>query len=96
MHLPGFKRDPIREELRRISRESSRLGQTTRRLVEEASAVPSGRYRPISSVSPASQVRSTPVLLVEGRRARRNVVIAAVAALILAWVLFLLVANWSA
>jgi len=96
VNIPSFRRDPIREELRRVTRESSRLGHTTRRLVEEASVIPSNRNRPISSVSPTSITRHTPVLLVESRLARRKVVFAAAAALILAWILFRLVAGWSA
>jgi len=96
MNFPIFRRDPIREELRRITRESSRLGHTTRRLVEEASVIPSGRNRPISAVSPAQTIRHSPVLLVESRLARRKVVLAATSALILAYILFRLVAGWSA
>ena len=79
-----------------MTRESSRLGHTTRRLVEEASIIPSNRSRPISSVSPTSFTRHNPVLLVESRLARRKVVFAAAAALVLAWILFRLVAGWSA
>ena len=93
MKLPGLKRDPIREEMRRINRESSRLGHTSRRLVEEASMVPSGRHQAIRSVSPASQVKQTPTLLIESRMARRKVVIAATISLLLAWILFRLVAG---
>jgi hypothetical protein len=93
--LPGFKRDPIREELRRLNRESSRLGQTARRLVEESAQVPrtrSGNFPArVSSVT-----RREPVLKVEGRLARRKVLLAAVVAGALAWILFRLVANWSA
>ena len=96
MDFPSFRRDPIREELRRVTRESSRLGHTTRRLVEEASVIPSGRNRPISAVSPAHTLRHSPVLLVETRLARRKVVLAATSALILAYILFRLVAGWSA
>jgi len=96
VNFPSFRRDPIREELRRVTRESSRLGHTTRRLVEEASVIPSNRSRPISSVSPTSFTRHNPVLLVESRLARRKVVFAAAAALVLAWILFRLVAGWSA
>jgi len=94
MSLPGFKRDPIREELRRINRESSRLGQTARRLVEEAAQVSQAKmssFRPPES----PQVRREPVLKVEGRLARRKVLLAATVAGALAWVLFRLVANWS-
>jgi hypothetical protein len=93
VQLPSFKRDPIREEMRRITRESSRLGHTSRRLVEEASMVPSGRHQAIRSVSPASQVKQTPTLLIESRMARRKVVIAATISLLLAWILFRIVAG---
>gem|GEM_PF-730473 len=93
VQLPGFKRDPIREEMRRINRESSRLGQTSRRLVEEASMVSPGRHEAIRSVSPASQVKQPPSLLVESRMARRKVMIAATISLVLAWILFRLVAG---
>lgn len=91
----GFKRDPIREELRRLNRESSRLGQTARRLVEESAQVPrtrnSAHHLPTASIS-----RREPVLKVEGRLARRKVLLAAAVAGALAWILFRLVANWSA
>jgi hypothetical protein len=91
--LPGLKRDPIREEMRRINRESSRLGHTSRRLVEEASMVSSGRHQAIRAVSPTSQVKQTPTLLIESRMARRKVIIAATISLLLAWILFRLVAG---
>ncbi|NBS49630.1 MAG: hypothetical protein EBS97_03330 [Verrucomicrobia bacterium] len=84
VQLPGF---------RRINRESSRLGQTSRRLVEEASMVSPGRHEAIRSVSPASQVKQPPSLLVESRMARRKVMIAATISLVLAWILFRLVAG---
>jgi len=93
MAMMGFKRDPIQEELRRISRESSKLGHTARRLLEETAVVDSGRHRPISSVSPASHVKHEPVLLVESRMARRKVILAASLAAILAWILFRILAN---
>jgi len=93
MAMIGLKRDPIQEELRRLSRESSRLGQTARRLVEETAVVDSGRNRPISSVSPTSQVKHEPVLLVESRMARRKVMLAAVIAAALAWLLFRILAS---
>ena len=93
MPIHGFKRDPIQEELRRLSRESVRLGQTARRLVEETAVVDSGRHRPINSVSPASQVKHEPVLLVESRMARRKVIFAAVIAAALAWLLFRILAS---
>ena len=90
-----LRKDPIREELRRLNRESSRLGQTARRLVEESAQVerqPSlGFSYPLPSVS-----RREPVLKVEGRLARRKVLLAAAAAVALAWILFRLVAGWSA
>lgn len=95
MSLPGFKRDPIREELRRLNRESSRLGQTARRLVEESAQVPrrpSEGYPALATSLP----RREPVLKVEGRLARRKVILAAAVAGALAWILFRLVANWSA
>lgn len=95
MSLPGFKRDPIREELRRINRESSRLGQTARRLVEESAHVPRAKYGTLSNPSFTPR-RREPVLKVEGRLARRKVLLAATAAGALAWILFRLVANWSA
>jgi len=95
MPLPGFKRDPIREELRRLNRESTRLGQTARRLVEESVQVPQTRNGgfPVSTVPIP---RREPVLKVEGRLARRKVLLAAAVAGALAWILFRLVANWSA
>ena len=93
MTFLGLKRDPIREEMRRINRESSRLGQTSRRLVEEASMVTSGCHQPIRSVSPMSQVKQAPTLLVESRLARRKVIVAAIISLMLAWVLFRLVSG---
>ena len=93
VNLPGLKRDPIREEMRRINRESSRLGHTSRRLVEEASMVSSGRHQAIRAVSPTSQVKQTPALLIESRMARRKVIIAATISLLLAWILFRLVAG---
>ena len=95
MSLPGFRRDPIREELRRVNRESTRLGQTARRLVEESAQVPrarNGSYPPPATLMP----RREPVLKVEGRLARRKVLLAAAVAGALAWILFRLVANWSA
>jgi hypothetical protein len=95
MSLPGFKRDPIREELRRLNRESTRLGQTARRLVEESVQVPRGGNERFPS--PANPIgRREPALKVEGRLARRKVLLAAVVAGVLAWILFRLVANWSA
>jgi hypothetical protein len=95
MALPGFKRDPIREELRRLNRESTRLGQTARRLVEESAQVPRGGNG--SYPAPAAPIlRREPVLKVEGRLARRKVLLAAAVAGALAWILFRLVANWSA
>jgi hypothetical protein len=93
MAFIGFKRDPIQEELRRLSRESSRLGHTTRRLVEETAVVDSGRHRTIQSVSPTSHVKHEPVLLVESRMARRKVILAATIAAILAWILFRILAT---
>jgi len=94
MTLPGFKRDPIREELRRLNRESSRLGHTARRLVEESAQVP---RRPGGEFpSPGSGLaRREPVLKVEGRLARRKVLLAAAVAAILAWILFRLMAGWA-
>ena len=93
MHVPSFKRDPIREEMRRINRESSRLGHTSRRLVEEASMVSNGRKQPIRSVSPSSRVKQAPMLQVESRLARRKVVAAAAISLLLAYILYRLVAG---
>jgi len=55
--------------------------------------VTSGRYQPIRSVSPMSQVKQAPTLLVESRLARRKVIIAAIISLMLAWVLFRLVSG---
>ena len=94
MALLGFKRDPIHEELRRLNRESSRLGQTARRLVEESAQVP--RQQSSYSFAPASPARREPVLRVEGRLARRKVLLAAIVATFLAWLLFRLVAGFSA
>lgn len=95
MPLPGFKHDPIREELRRLNRESTRLGQTARRLVEESAQVPRAKDAIFSS--PNSPLpRREPVLRVEGRLARRKVLLAAVVAGALAWILFRLVAGWTA
>ena len=95
MILPGFRRDPIREELRRLNRESTRLGHTARRLVEESAQVPRGKNS--SYPSPAAPLlRREPVLKVEGRLARRKVFLAAALAGALAWILFRLVTNWSA
>ena len=94
MSVPGFKRDPIREELRRLNRESTRLGQTARRLVEESAQVLQSR----NGSYPASSThisRREPVLKVEGRLARRKVLLAAAVAGALAWILFRLVANWT-
>jgi len=94
MAIPGFRRDPIREELRRLNRESSRLGQTARRLVEESAQVNRASAGRVSS--PAySFVRREPTLKVEGRLARRKVLLAAVAAVALAWILFRLMAGFS-
>ena len=94
MALPGFKRDPIREELRRLNRESTRLGQTARRLVEESAQVPRGRNG--SYLTPAAPIpRREPALKVEGRLARRKVLFAAAVAGALAWILFRLVAGWT-
>ena len=94
MSLPGFKRDPIREELRRLNRESARLGHTARRLVEESAQVP--RSRDGSYPAPSFAIpRREPVLKVEGRLARRKVLLAAAVAGALAWILFRLVAGWS-
>ena len=95
MALLGFKRDPIHEELRRLNRESSRLGQTARRLVEESAQVPR-RQSSSHSFAPASPGRREPVLRVEGRLARRKVLLAAIVATFLAWLLFRLVAGFSA
>lgn len=95
MSLPGFKRDPIREELRRLNRESTRLGQTARRLVEESAQV--SRARAGAHSAPTfPPLRREPVLKVEGRLARRKVLLAAAVAGALAWILFRLVAGWSA
>jgi hypothetical protein len=95
MALLGFKRDPIHEELRRLNRESSRLGQTARRLVEESAQVPR-RQSSSASYSPTPSIRREPTLRVEGRLARRKVLLAAIVATFLAWVLFRLVAGFSA
>jgi len=95
MSLPGFKRDPIREELRRLNRESTRLGQTARRLVEESAQIPKVRNG-VYPAPAAASIRREPVLKVEGRLARRKVLFAAAVAGALAWILFRLVANWSA
>jgi hypothetical protein len=97
MEIPGFKRDPLREEMRRISRESLRITHTTRRLTHESTIISSGRNRPIQQVSPASNVKQTrtPVLLVEGRHARRKVIVAVLLSVLLAWVLFRLMAGWA-
>jgi hypothetical protein len=90
-----LKRDPIREELRRLNRESSRLGQTARRLVEESAQVE--RQPPFGFPSPAPTAsRREPVLKVEGRLARRKVLLAASVAAALAYILFRLVAGWTA
>jgi len=94
MAIPGFKRDPIREELRRLNRESTRLGQTARRLVEESAQVTPPHSRTFSpGVSHA--VRREPVLKVEGRLARRNVFLAALVAAVLALILFRLMAGFT-
>ena len=95
MSLPGFKRDPIQEELRRLNRESTRLGQTARRLVEESAQVPRSRIGTFPG-SPPALPRREPVLKVEGRLARRKVLLAAAVAGALAWILFRLVVGWSA
>ena len=94
MAVPGFKRDPIREELRRLNRESTRLGQTARRLVEESAQVNPPRSRGFSA-STSPTIRREPVLKVEGRLARRNVLFAALAAAALAWILFRLMAGFN-
>ena len=57
------------------------------------SMVTSGRHQPIRSVSPMSQVKQAPTLLVESRLARRKVIIAAIISMMLAWVLFRLVSG---
>jgi len=89
-----LKRDPIREELRRLNRESSRLGHTARRLVEESAQVQ--RQPSLRFPSPAPAViRREPVLKVEGRLARRKVLLAASVASALAYILFRLVAGWT-
>jgi len=93
MAFIGFRRDPIQEELRRLTRESSRLGQTARRLVEQTAVVDSRRHRTINSVSPTSHVKHEPVLLVESRMARRKVMLAAAIAAVLAWLLFRILAS---
>ncbi len=90
-----FKRDPIREELRRLNRESSRLGHTTRRLVEASAQVE--RQPTFGFPAPASPVtRREPVLKVEGRLARRKVLLAAAVAAALAYVLFRIVIGSTA
>jgi len=90
-----LKRDPIREELRRLNRESSRLGHTARRLVEESAQVQ--RQPSLGFPSPAPTLtRREPVLKVEGRLARRKVLLAASVAAALAYILFRLVAGWTA
>ncbi|NDD82266.1 MAG: hypothetical protein EBZ53_06880 [Verrucomicrobia bacterium] len=95
MAVPGFKRDPIREELRRLNRESTRLGQTARRLVAESAQV--SQPRSGGFTSPAVSVsRREPTLKVEGRLARRKVLLAAAVAGALAWILFRLMAGFSA
>jgi hypothetical protein len=55
--------------------------------------VSSGRHQAIRAVSPASQVKQAPTLLIESRMARRKVIIAATISLLLAWILFRLVAG---
>jgi hypothetical protein len=95
MSIPGFKRDPIREELRRLNRESTRLGQTARRLVEESAQVNHSRTRHHPTRTTHAIPRE-PVLRVEGRLARRKVFFAALVAAALAWILFRLMAGFSA
>mgnify|MGYP006272172617 CR=1 FL=1 len=95
MAIPGFKRDPIREELRRLNRESTRLGQTARRLVAESAEVNRSRSGSLPT-RPVSVSRREPVLKVEGRLARRKVLLAAAVAGALAWILFRLMAGFSA
>ena len=94
MSVPGFKRDPIREELRRLNRESTRLGQTARRLVAESAQVNQPRSSGYT-VPPVSVPRREPALKVEGRLARRKVLLAAAVAGALAWILFRLMAGFS-
>ena len=89
------KKDPIREELRRLNRESSRLGHTARRLVEESAQVERPTSRHVSSSRPVAS-RREPTLKVEGRLARRKVLLAAAVAATLAYILFRLVAGWTA
>ena len=55
--------------------------------------VSSGRHQAIRAVSPTSKVKQTPTLLIESRMARRKVIIAATISLLLAWILFRLVAG---
>jgi len=95
MTVPGFKRDPIREELRRLNRESTRLGQTARRLVAESAQVNQPRSGGFNSPA-VSITRREPALKVEGRLARRKVLLAAAVAGALAWILFRLMAGFSA
>lgn len=88
MALIGFRRDPIQGELRRLNRESARLGQTARRLIEETATVDSSRHPPVNSGSPVARMKHEPVLQVESRMARRKVILAAAIAAVLAWLLF--------
>ena len=96
MSVPGFKRDPIREELRRLNRESTRLGQTARRLVAESAQVNQPRSGGSTFFPSGSVPRREPTLKVEGRLARRKVLLAAAVAGALAWILFRLMAGFSA
>ena len=96
MAWTGFRRDPIQEELRRITRESSRLGHTARRLLEETAVVDSGRHRPIQAVTPVPHVKRETHLLVENRMTRRKVILAGIIAAALAWILFRILASTPA
>jgi len=96
MSIPGFRRDPIQEELRRLNRESVRLGHTARRLVEESahrSSLHGG-----SSGSPATQEpeQRAPHLRVESRLAKRRVLLALALAVLLALALYFLLSGNSA
>lgn len=95
MSIPGFRRDPIREELRRLNRESVRLGHTARRLVEESAHRSSQHGRLSGQPSVLETEQRAPRLRVESRLAKRRVLLALAMAVLLALALYFLVSGNS-
>jgi len=96
MSIPGFRRDPIHEELRRLNRESVRLGHTARRLVEESAHRSSLQGRSSGRTSIQEPGTRAPHLRVETRLAKRRVLLALTLAVLLALALYLLLSGNSA